>query len=106
VMYLPFSEDAIIFRLRRDREYLAAPEAEELAALLRAYWEAGDEMPSRVNEAIWRMAFTPRLRNGQVVNGMLVGGLEVLLKVGTGPVTQQFKQRANAMASDLRHRRH
>lgn len=101
VMYLPWSQDAIIFRLRRNREYLDGPEAEELAALLDAYWKAINTLPRRIEEAIWRVAITPRFQNGKAVNSYLCGGLEALLKTKQGPVTQQFKQRVRALAAEL-----
>jgi hypothetical protein len=101
VVYLPSSQDAIIFRLRRDREYLDGPEAEELAALLGAYWEAADALPARVEEAIWRVAITPRFQNGKAVNSYLCGGLEALLKTRQGPVTNQFKRRVRSLATEL-----
>ena len=101
VVYLPWSQDATIFRLRRDREYLDGPEAKELAVVLDAYWQAMDTLPSRVEEAIWRVAITPRFQNGKAVNSYLCGGLEALLKTKQGPVTQQFKQRVRSLASEL-----
>jgi len=101
IMYVPWSQDAIIFRLRRDREYLDGPEAEELGVLLGAYWEAIDALPERVKEAIERVAMTPRFQNGKVVNSYLCSGLEALLKIGQGPVTKQFKRRVGLMATEL-----
>lgn len=101
VVYLPWSQDSIIFRLRRDREYLDGPEAEELAALLGAYWETINGLPGRVEEAIWRVAITPRFQNGRAVNSYLCSGLEALLKTGQGPVTKQFKRRVRLLASEL-----
>lgn len=100
IMYLPYQEDAIIFRLRRDREYLTGPEAEEVAALLAAYWQIED-MPGRVRRAIWRMAYAPRLRFADLAVPILVSGLEALLKVGTRKLTRQFKRRGAALAKEL-----
>ena len=57
IMYVPNSQDAIIDCMRPEREYLTGGEAEELANLLDAYWQIGDDMPGRVTRAIGRMTY-------------------------------------------------
>jgi hypothetical protein len=94
-------EDKAIYRLRRDREWLDAPEGRELAALLAAYWEDHEQLPSRVRRAMWRMAYAPCLRWADMVLPILVGGIEALLKIGRRDLTQQFKKRAPALAIDV-----
>jgi hypothetical protein len=56
VVYVPYREDKVIYRLRRGREWLDAAEGRELAALLAAYWDCREDLPPRVREAMWRMA--------------------------------------------------
>lgn len=94
-------EDKTIWRLRRDREWLDAPEGRELAALLAAYWECREQLPARVRRAMWRMAYAPRMRWADMVLPILVGGIEALLKIGRRDLTQQFKKRAPALAADV-----
>lgn len=101
VVYLPWQEATIIWRLRRHREYLAGPEAEELAELLASFWEIGDDMPGRVNRAIWRTDFAPRLRWADLVLSFVVSGLEALLTVEQTKFTRNFKRRAAALAEEL-----
>ncbi len=101
VVYLPWQEDAIIWRLHRHREYLAGPEAEELAGLLASFWEIGEEMPGRVSRAIWRADFAPRLRWADLVLSFVVSGLEALLTVEQTKFTRNFKRRAAALAEEL-----
>jgi len=50
-------EDKSIYRLRRDREWLDAPEGRELAALLAGYWQCREQLP-------------PRVRAGDVEDGL------------------------------------
>jgi hypothetical protein len=101
VVYVLHREDKAIWRLRRDREWLDAPEGRELAALLAAYWECHKELPPRVRRAMWRMAYAPRMRWADMVVPILVGGIEALLKIGRRDLTQQFKKRAPALAADV-----
>jgi hypothetical protein len=101
VVYLPWAEDAIIWRLYRHREYLDGPEAEELARLLAAYWEIGDDMPGRVSRALWRADYAPRFRWADLVLSFVVSGLEALLTVEQTRFTQNFKRRAAALADEL-----
>jgi hypothetical protein len=101
VVYVLHREDKAIWRLRRDREWLDAPEGRELAALLAAYWECREELPPRVRRAMWRMAYAPRMRWADMVVPILVGGIEALLKIGRRDLTQQLKKRAPALAADV-----
>lgn len=101
IAYLLHREDKSIYRLRRDREWLDAPEGRELAALLTAYWECREQLPPRVRRAMWRMAYAPRLRWADMVVPILIGGLEALLKIGRHGLTEQFKKRAPALAADI-----
>jgi len=94
-------EDKSIYRLRRDREWLDAPEGRELAALLAAYWHCREQLPPRVRRAMWRMAYAPRLRWADMVVPILIGGLEALLKIGRNGLTRQFKKRAPVLAADV-----
>lgn len=101
IVYVLHREDKAIWRLRRDREWLDAPEGRELAALLAAYWECREQLPPRVRRAIWRMAYAPRIRWADMVVPVLIGGLEALLKIGRYGLTKQFKKRAPALAADI-----
>ena len=97
---LAWTEDAIIWRLNRHREYLDADEGAELAQLLESYWGTGG-MPERVNRAMWRMAYAPRFRWADLVLSFVVSGLEALLTVEQGNFTRNFKRRATALAEEL-----
>jgi hypothetical protein len=101
VVYVPYREDKAIYRLRRGREWLDAAEGRELAALLAAYWDCREDLPPRVREAMWRMAFGPRIRWADMLVPILVSGLEALLKIGRRDLTEQFKRRVPALAADL-----
>jgi hypothetical protein len=101
VVYVPYREDKAIYRLRRGREWLDAAEGRELAALLAAYWECREDLPPRVREAMWRMAFGSRIRWADMLVPILVSGLEALLKIGRRDLTQQFRRRVSALAVDL-----
>jgi hypothetical protein len=101
VVYLPWAEDAIIWRLHRHREYLAGPEAEELAQLLAAYWEIGEALPGRVSRAFWRADYAPRFRWADLVLSFVVSALEALLTVEQTKFTRNFKRRAAALANEL-----
>ena len=100
VVFLGWAEDAVIWRLNRHREYLDGPEAAELAGLLAAYWDI-DSMPERVNRAMWRMSYTPRLRWADLVLSFVVSGLEALLSVEESKVSRQFSRRGAALAEEL-----
>jgi hypothetical protein len=101
VVYLPWSEDAVIWRLDRRREYLDGPEAEELARLLASYWEIGDEMPPRIARALWRADYVPRFRWADLALSFVVSGLEALLTVEQTRFTRNFKRRTAALAEEL-----
>ncbi len=101
VVYVLHREDKAIWRLHHGREWLDAPEGRELAALLAAYWECREHLPPRVRRAMWRMAYAPRIRWADMVVPILVGGIEALLKIGRRDLTQQFKKRIPALASDV-----
>jgi hypothetical protein len=99
VIYLPGSEGKAVYRLRRDREWLDGPEAEELSALLAAFWDA--DLPPRVERAMWRVEYATWQRYADVALPMIVGGLEALLKIGRRNLTDQFKRRASALAAEV-----
>lgn len=101
VIYALHSEAKAIYRLRQNREWLDAAEGRELAGLLGAYWECREKLPPRVQRAMWRMAYAPRIRWADMMVPILVGGLEALLKIGRRNLTEQFKKRAPALAADL-----
>jgi hypothetical protein len=101
VVYLPWAEDAVIWRLHRHREYLAGPEAEELTLLLAAYWEIGDSLPGRISRALWRADYAPRFRWADLVLSFVVSGLEALLTAEQTKFTRNFKRRAAALAEEL-----
>lgn len=101
VVYVPYREDKTIYRLSRGREWLDAAEGRELAALLATYWECHEDLPPRVREAMWRMAFGPRIRWADMLIPILVSGLEALLKIGRRDLTEQFRRRVPALADDL-----
>ena len=94
-------DDNSIYRLRRDREWLDAPEGRELAALLAAYQRCREQLPPRVRRAMWRMAYAPRLRWADMVVPILISGMEALLKTGRHRLTEQFKTRASALATEV-----
>lgn len=96
---IAFTEGTAVYRLRRGREWLDAAEGAELAALVEAYRAA--DLPPRVKRAIWRAEHSTWHRWADVTLPELVGGLEALLKIGTGQLTSQFKQRVTALARDL-----
>lgn len=99
VIYVPGYEGKAVYRLRRDREWLDGPEAEELATLLAAFWKA--DLPERVRRAFWRVEYATWQRYADVSLPMIVGGLEALLKIGQGDLTVQFKCRVSALAREM-----
>jgi hypothetical protein len=99
VIYLPGSEGKAVYRLRRDREWLDGPEAEELETLLAVYW--GADLPERVRRAFWRVEYATWQRYADVALPMIVGGLEALAKIGRRDLTLQFKRRVSALAGEV-----
>jgi hypothetical protein len=99
VIYLPGSEGKAVYRLRRDREWLDGHEAEELAALLAAFWDG--DLPPRTTRAMWRAEYATWQRYADVSLPVIIGGLEALLKIGRGNLTEQFKRRASALADEM-----
>lgn len=99
VIYTPGHEGKGTYRLRRDREWLDGPEAEELARLFAAF--RGAELPDRVGRAMWRCEYATWQRYTDVALPMMVGGLEALLGLGRTDTSRRFKDRLAAMAGEL-----
>lgn len=100
VVPMPGTEGKAAYRLRRDREWLDAPEARELADLAATYW-ALEGLPDRVGRAMFRHEYASWQRYGDVILTMLAGGFEALLKVERGHATRQFVRRTAALAEEL-----
>ncbi|MBW8017969.1 MAG: hypothetical protein FVQ82_17500 [Planctomycetes bacterium] len=99
ICYLLGAEDSAAYRLGPGREWLDGPEAEALASLLAAKWEL--DLPDRVSRALWRSEYATRIPWADVMLPTILGGLEALLKTGRGHLTEQFKKRTTAVASDV-----
>lgn len=96
VVWNPSPGGKTAYRLRRDREWLDAGEADELAALLDALWSA--DLPPRVRRALWRAEWAGWSAFADAMLPTLVGGLEALLKTRRYELTAMFKVRAAALA--------
>lgn len=94
-------EGSAVYRLRRGREWLDGPEAEELRALLEAHRADEDKLPPRVGRALWRTEHSTWSRWAEVTLYEIVGGLEALTKVGRGQLTWQFKHRIARLSDDI-----
>lgn len=99
VIYTPGHEGKGAYRLRRDREWLDGPEAEELSHLYREFREA--ELPGRVARAMFRCEYATWQRYADISLSMIVGGLEALLGLGKDDTSRRFKDRIEAMAKEL-----
>src|SRR5205085_1353626 len=75
-------------------------EGRELATLLAAYW-GSEGLPGRVRRASWRAEYASWLRWADLVNSILVSGLESLLKTERPRSTHQFKSRVSALADEV-----
>jgi hypothetical protein len=100
IVYTLGSDSKHTYRLRRDREWLDLEEGRELATLLDAYWRS-EGFPGRVRRALWRAEYASWLRWADLVNSILVSGLESLLKTERHKSTHQFKSRVYALADEL-----
>lgn len=90
-----------IYRFRNDRDWLTTPEAEELRALLEAYWQHVSTLPPQVNIAISLSEgaiHVPTLSRALVT---LFMGLEALLNSGKHQVTKQMTKRLPLLAAEL-----
>jgi hypothetical protein len=92
------SESKHVYRLREDRDWLDAPEGEELGALLAAYWDIEDQLAGRVRRAMWRAEYASWLAWADLVVPVVVSGLESLLNTDPESVTAQFTHRVPALA--------
>jgi hypothetical protein len=59
------AEGKAVYRVRRDREWLDSLDANELAALLAAFWDA--DLPERVQRAAWRCEYATWQQYGDVM---------------------------------------
>lgn len=89
------------YRVRRDRDWLTRGEAQELRALLDAYWQNMNRLPRQLNRAISLSegAVHQSTLERQLV--MLFMALEALLNTGKHQVTKQITRRMPALAADL-----
>jgi hypothetical protein len=93
-------EARVAFRIDdRSRGWLDVGEAEQLRALLAVYDHAA--MPSRIKRAMWLCELMVRERYLEDALPLIVAGLEALLKVGSGRLTDQFSQRTAALSAEL-----
>jgi hypothetical protein len=99
---VPFDSDArFAYRLYPDqRGWLDDGEADELAALARAYFEP-QPLPDRVGRALYRAESVTRQRYLQDALPLLVGGWESLVKIGRHAPGPQFAQRVPQIAGDV-----
>ena len=101
VSYMPGVEGKAAYRLRHDRDWPDPDEAGEVRGLLSAFWEAEPTLPGRVRRATFRTEYACWSRYADQVLPMVVGGIEALIKIGRGRLTQQFVQRTSTLASEL-----
>jgi hypothetical protein len=99
IIYTPGNEGKGTYRLRRDREWLDGPEAEELARPFAAF--RGAELPDRAGHAMWRCEYATWQRYTDVALPMMVGGLEALVGLGRTDTSRRFKDLLAAMAGEL-----
>ncbi len=101
VIYTLGAESKTAYRVRTTRDWLDPSEAEELRALLSAYWEAEDRLPPRLIRAMWRTEHASWIKWADAILPTLISGLEALLKEGRSQLTKQFGARAPALAAEL-----
>jgi hypothetical protein len=94
-------ESRLAYRYSRTRDWLDAAEAQELAALLVAFWQVEPEWPDRIRRAIRqceRASQTPFLQESQP---RIITGLESIVNTSRQHVSKQFRERVVALAAEV-----
>jgi hypothetical protein len=89
------------YRLRDDRDWLTVAEAQELRALLDAYWANMDALPRKLSRAISLSEGVVHQSTRERALVMLFMGLEALLNTGKHQVTKQITKRMPLLAADV-----
>jgi hypothetical protein len=89
------------FRLRDDRDWLTAAEAQELRSLLDAYWTNMNTLPRQLARAISLSEGAVHQSTLERALVTLFMGLEALLNTGKHQVTKQITKRMPLLADDV-----
>jgi hypothetical protein len=89
------------FRLRDDRDWLTAAEAQELRSLLDAYWANMNTLPRQLARAISLSEGGVHQSTLERALVTLFMGLEALLNTGKHQVTKQITKRMPQLADDV-----
>jgi hypothetical protein len=92
----------VVYRLYPDREgWLDVGEADELRALVQAFWNNEPILPDRVKRALHRADAITGERYLEDAMPLVVGAFESLAKIGRSFLTAQFSQRVPKMAGEV-----
>jgi hypothetical protein len=89
------------YRLRRDRDWLAAAEADELRQLLADYITVKDALPWKVSHALNLGEDTVRIQLFQRALLFLATALEGLIQSDANNVAKQFRERLPQLAQEV-----
>ena len=89
------------FRLRRDRDWLTAPEVNDLRQLLAAFLPVKDALPWPVIHALNMTEDAVHLQIIQRALLLIVTALEGLLQSSTSGASRQFRERMPKLAADV-----
>jgi hypothetical protein len=90
------------YRARKDRFWFTTAEAETLRALVDQYRAVKENLPSRVQRALWQADRSSYARYITEAVTHIVTGLEALLNTGEDePVTAQFVKRSKLVADEF-----
>jgi hypothetical protein len=89
------------YRVRKDRFWLTAEEAEKLHDFLEGYRAVKNDLPERVSRALWHAERSCHHRYLQEAVTNICTGLEALLTTDEEQVTAQFIKRSRALAAEL-----
>ena len=91
----------IAYRYGRERDWLDNNEANELAALLSAFWRIEPNWPPRVQRAMRYCERASQMPFLQESHPRLVTGLEAILNTNRSHISKQFRERVLALAEEL-----
>jgi hypothetical protein len=89
------------YRLRKTREWLTEEEAQQLRELLAKFWAVKDELPERVDHALWLAEYVVSVRWLDVMAPLLVVAFEALVNTSKALVTRQFTERVCALTEEV-----